>query len=510
MENRQLTIDDYNVLTRFFKECYLPVDFFDQVSNGKKYFLKSLLTLDILTYGFYFKGQLVALGTFEKNEELTLSGLLFSREAAFSKQDLKDEFLKIGRKHQVKKISLGKGRSFFNGDVFIPETKTALVLGGGGARGSYEIGVYQAFHEAGFTFNVICGTSVGGLNGGLILQDNLPGAQNLWETIQTGQIIDFNEEMNEAFTYRADFLKKALLNVGISSAPLKKLIGEYMDVKKIQESDTDFFVITTMVPQLKEVVVNLKEVPEDEVADWLIASASFFPGMSLTTIQGQNYMDGGYKNNLPQDVALKNQAQLLVTIDAKGPGIIKNVTFPKDTCEIFLKTPWALGEILYFDGLTAKGNMTLGYLEGQKALGLATGYWYTFQNDFLKEQFALAQEFLKQNEVNQEAYEDLKRLYQKEVSPMNLGMAALELLGRYFSVLPNVYYTLDELVELILKSKELPAERVALEGKTPFKLLQERLFERLLNEESLGKGNFGLKTLFSFLQFLEKRAANEK
>src|SRR5699024_2637114 len=125
--------------------------------------------------------------------------------------------------------------------------------------------------------------------------------------------------------------------------------------------------------------------------------------------------------------------------------------------------PWALGEILYFDGLTAKGNMTLGYLEGQKALGLATGYWYTFQNDFLKEQFALAQEFLKQNEVNQEAYEDLKRLYQKEVSPMNLGMAALELLGRYFSVLPNVYYTLDELVELILKSKELPAERVALE-----------------------------------------------
>lgn len=39
--------------------------------------------------------------------------------------------------------------------------KTGLVLGGGGSRGAYEIGVWQALRELGIGIDVVTGTSVG-------------------------------------------------------------------------------------------------------------------------------------------------------------------------------------------------------------------------------------------------------------------------------------------------------------------------------------------------------------
>ena len=50
---------------------------------------------------------------------------------------------------------------------------TALVLGGGGAHGAYQIGVWQALKEHDINFEIITGTSVGALNGALILQGDM-------------------------------------------------------------------------------------------------------------------------------------------------------------------------------------------------------------------------------------------------------------------------------------------------------------------------------------------------
>lgn len=43
--------------------------------------------------------------------------------------------------------------------------QTALVLGGGGAHGAYQVGVWQALQELEIEFQLITGTSVGALNG---------------------------------------------------------------------------------------------------------------------------------------------------------------------------------------------------------------------------------------------------------------------------------------------------------------------------------------------------------
>lgn len=56
----------------------------------------------------------------------------------------------------------------------------AIALEGGGAKGGYEIGVWQALDEAGIKYNAVSGTSVGALNGGLMAMRDLPRAKDAW------------------------------------------------------------------------------------------------------------------------------------------------------------------------------------------------------------------------------------------------------------------------------------------------------------------------------------------
>jgi NTE family protein len=56
-------------------------------------------------------------------------------------------------------------------------TQTVLVLEGGGALGAYQVGVYQALHEAGLTPDWVIGTSIGAINAALIAGN--PPAQRL-------------------------------------------------------------------------------------------------------------------------------------------------------------------------------------------------------------------------------------------------------------------------------------------------------------------------------------------
>src|ERR1700754_2907755 len=46
--------------------------------------------------------------------------------------------------------------------------QVVLVLQGGGALGAYQVGVYQAMHEAGIEPDWVIGTSIGAINGAII------------------------------------------------------------------------------------------------------------------------------------------------------------------------------------------------------------------------------------------------------------------------------------------------------------------------------------------------------
>src|SRR5258708_3482586 len=69
---------------------------------------------------------------------------------------------------------------------FREQQKGQVVLGlqGGGALGAYQVGVYQALHEAGVEPDWIVGTSIGAINAGIIAgnepRDRLPKLKEFW------------------------------------------------------------------------------------------------------------------------------------------------------------------------------------------------------------------------------------------------------------------------------------------------------------------------------------------
>ena len=46
--------------------------------------------------------------------------------------------------------------------------KRGIVLAGGGSRGAYEIGFWQAIRELGIDYQIVTGSSVGALNGAMM------------------------------------------------------------------------------------------------------------------------------------------------------------------------------------------------------------------------------------------------------------------------------------------------------------------------------------------------------
>ena len=65
--------------------------------------------------------------------------------------------------------------------------QVVLVLQGGGALGAYQVGVYQALHEAGVEPNWIIGTSIGAINAALIAgntpENRLARLEEFWRRV---------------------------------------------------------------------------------------------------------------------------------------------------------------------------------------------------------------------------------------------------------------------------------------------------------------------------------------
>ena len=57
-------------------------------------------------------------------------------------------------------------------------SKTALVLGGGGSRGAYELGVWKALRELGVKIDIVTGTSIGAVK--MCIRDRVSGERKVW------------------------------------------------------------------------------------------------------------------------------------------------------------------------------------------------------------------------------------------------------------------------------------------------------------------------------------------
>ncbi|MBQ3574599.1 MAG: patatin-like phospholipase family protein, partial [Clostridia bacterium] len=171
--------------------------------------------------------------------------------------------------------------------------KRALVLSGGGSRGAYECGAWQALKEMNIRIDGVYGTSIGAINAALVAQGDLDTAVQLWNNIRLNQIIDVEEEedfnidrMLSGMRDLIPFLIENAKNFRMDISPLVKLVHETIDEGRIRASGMDFGVMLTRFPQLSGVEVRLSDIPQGRLEDYLIASASCFPVFPIKNIDG--------------------------------------------------------------------------------------------------------------------------------------------------------------------------------------------------------------------------------
>ena len=254
----------------------------------------------------------------------------------------------------------------------------ALVLSGGGSKGSYQIGVWKALKKLHIKFDIVTGTSVGALNGALVTQKSYYKAIRLWKKLNLKLLfgenaIDSKDDLDVMKMYGNNFIKHG----GMEVKELENLIEKEINYKKFLKSKINYGLVTFNLTNKKPIQMTKKEIPENLIGDYLMASASCYPAFKKKEIEGKKYIDGGIFDNLPINLAIDMGADEIIAVDLSAPGL--NRKPKKDIPIIKINPNNKLTNFLNFYEEGAKRNIKLGYNDTLKKFNKLEGKKYTFK-----------------------------------------------------------------------------------------------------------------------------------
>ena len=223
----------------------------------------------------------------------------------------------IRKKHRTR---LGQKRTMIDQNRF---GQTVLVLQGGGALGAYQIGVYQALHEAGVKLDWIIGTSIGAINAALIAGTppaerlermtefwrrvetaaHLPAALPLWLTQAARNMVALSLGVPNFFEPQPAAFFNPHLPLGsehvgyYSVAPLAATLGALVDFDLLNNGPTRLTVGAAAVTSGAMRYFDSRDMPID--VRHIMASGALPPAFPPVRIDGALYWDGGIVSNTP-------------------------------------------------------------------------------------------------------------------------------------------------------------------------------------------------------------------
>lgn len=260
----------------------------------------------------------------------------------------------------------------------------AIVLSGGGSKGSYQIGVWRALRKLHIKYDIVTGTSVGALNGALMVQNKFHKAIKLWSKINM-QLLFGDEATNSTKIkdvlnmYRINFFKNGGMDVKI----LEDVIDKYIDKDTFYNSKIDFGLVAVNLSGKKAVQMKKKDIPKDKLTDYLMASASCYPAFQKKDIDGNKFIDGGIFDNMPINLAIDLGADSIIAVDLCAPGVKARPKKHVDT--ITIKPNNKLTNFLNFYEEGSIRNIKFGYNDTMKVFGKYKGYKYTFKKKNIDE-----------------------------------------------------------------------------------------------------------------------------
>lgn len=201
--------------------------------------------------------------------------------------------------------------------------QTVLVLQGGGALGAYQVGVYQALHEAGVTIDWIIGTSIGAINASLIAGtdpgDRLAKMTEFWRRVErysytpgvlpewigaaARNMLAVTAGVPNFFTPQPAAFFSPHMPLGLeaagyySVAPLRDTLCDLVDFERINSGPTRLTVGASNVRTGQMKYFDSRDMPLD--VRHVLASGALPPAFPAVRIDGDLYWDGGILSNTP-------------------------------------------------------------------------------------------------------------------------------------------------------------------------------------------------------------------
>lgn len=367
----------------------------------------------------------------------------------------------------------------------------ALVLSGGGAKGSYQVGVWKALRQLGIKIDIVTGTSAGAINGALIVQGSYWKALKIWNKLKFNNIFgkEINNDTELEVLYKI-FAKNFLTDGGTEVKELHKLINKTLNKNRFYKSKIDYGLVTVDISnnRIKPIELQKKEIPKDKLGEYILASASCFPAFKKMVINGKEYIDGGYYDNLPINLAIKMGATEAIVVDLGAIGI-KKIT-KKNIKQINIKPKNNLSNFLQFNPNNAKRNIKYGYNDTMKAFGKLDGNKYTFKLNEIeniekqfKEKLKSILDILFNNVEQLESFKKLIKIDKKEKIKKELINLIIEDIGYKYNIDDTKIYTEYSFNSQVYNkvSKDLRSEK---EDKTLeiYKLLKNNDYKNLKKE----------------------------
>lgn len=186
--------------------------------------------------------------------------------------------------------------------------KLGIALSGGGGKGAYQIGVWNALRDFQLDTQIaaISGSSVGGLNGALMAQGKYDKAESMWLNIESHNMLTLQD---------SDWIASRLAGLGAMGAisplllgflktkglfkqeGLQSMIDQGLDAELLASSRTP---LTVALHHAGDNRVSYQPIREARIANnALLATAALPMIFDDVQIDGTTYSDGGFYWGLP-------------------------------------------------------------------------------------------------------------------------------------------------------------------------------------------------------------------
>jgi NTE family protein len=168
---------------------------------------------------------------------------------------------------------------------------TAFVLGGGGALGACEVGMLRALVEAGVEADLVLGTSIGAVNGGLFARDPTPdGVRRLGELWRDP---DAAAGLGGSILRQITTLARTGTHLQ-TLGPLRDRLREALGTDDFADLAVPFQCVAASIERAAE-----HWFADGPLVDAILASSAVPGVLPPVRIGAEHYIDGGVVNSIP-------------------------------------------------------------------------------------------------------------------------------------------------------------------------------------------------------------------